>query len=196
MTWFALFKLNSGYMPSMIQKTKADTAIPKRMQQFACQALENLAAAHDAIIEAHVFQMHLANSCCRPDPELEKGASVYLLTKNLNLLKGRARKLCPKCVGPYRILEAYSQTSNYVLELPIALQEQRIHPKFHVSLLHLYKASDNVLFSNRAMPEPYNFGAPDNQEWFVDDLVGHHWKGNNLKFEVHWSLGGHHLGVP
>ncbi|KNZ72257.1 hypothetical protein J132_04050 [Termitomyces sp. J132] len=38
------------------------------------------------------------------------------------------------------------------------------------------------------MPEPYNFGAPDNQEWFVDDLVGHCWYSKNLKFKVCWSL--------
>ncbi|KNZ81169.1 hypothetical protein J132_02366 [Termitomyces sp. J132] len=50
----------------------------------------------------------------------------------------------------------------------MALQEQRIHPKFHVLLLQPYKASEHVLFSNRATPEPYDFGAPDNQEWFVD----------------------------
>ncbi|KNZ75270.1 hypothetical protein J132_03690 [Termitomyces sp. J132] len=80
-TQFALFELNGGYMPSMIQEIRADTAIPKGIQQFAHQAPENLAAAHDAIIGACVFQIHLANSCCRPDPKLEKGALVYLLMK-------------------------------------------------------------------------------------------------------------------
>ncbi|KNZ72260.1 hypothetical protein J132_04053 [Termitomyces sp. J132] len=100
MTQFALFKLNSGYMPSIIQEIRADTAIPKGIQQFAPQALENLVAAHDMIIEACVFRMHLANLCHRPDPKLEKGVLVYLSTKNLNLPKGRARKLCPKWVGP------------------------------------------------------------------------------------------------
>ncbi|KNZ81380.1 hypothetical protein J132_00966 [Termitomyces sp. J132] len=132
--------------------------------------------------------MHLANSHCRPDPKLKNGALVYLSTKNLNLPKGRARKLCPKWVGLYRIVEAYSETSNYVLQLPVALQEQRIHPKFHVSLLHLYKVSNDTCFSNRAMPEPYDFGALDKQGWFINDLIGHCWKGKNLKFEVCWSL--------
>ncbi|KNZ80732.1 hypothetical protein J132_04708 [Termitomyces sp. J132] len=36
------------------------------------------------------------------------------------------------------------------------------------------------------MPEPYDLGTPDDQEWFINDLVGHCW---NLKFEVCWSLG-------
>ncbi|KNZ73174.1 hypothetical protein J132_01010 [Termitomyces sp. J132] len=84
MMWFAPFKLNGGYIPSMIQEIRADTAIPRGIQQFACQALENLAVAHDAIIEAHIFQMHLANSCCKPDSKLEKGALVYLSIKNFS----------------------------------------------------------------------------------------------------------------
>ncbi|KNZ71298.1 hypothetical protein J132_00060 [Termitomyces sp. J132] len=121
MTCFALFELNGGYMPLVILEIRSDAAIPRGIQWFAQQALENLAAAHDTIIEACIFQMHLANLHCKPDPELEKGALVYFLTKNLNLPKGRARMLCPKWVGPYKILEAYSETSNYVLELPMAL---------------------------------------------------------------------------
>ncbi|KNZ79786.1 hypothetical protein J132_08598 [Termitomyces sp. J132] len=123
MTQFAPFELNGGYMLSMIREIRADTSIPKGIQQFTCQALENLAVVHDAIIEAHVFQTCLANSCCRPDPKLEKGALVYLSIKNLDLPKGRARKLCPKWVELYRIVEAFSKTSNNVLELPVALQE-------------------------------------------------------------------------
>ncbi|KNZ78599.1 hypothetical protein J132_11039 [Termitomyces sp. J132] len=70
----------------------------------------------------------------------------------------------------------------------MALQKL-IHPKFHVSLLCLYKASNNALFSNRAMPELYDFGTPDDQEWFIDDLVGHHWNGKDFEFEVCWSFG-------
>ncbi|KNZ75792.1 hypothetical protein J132_01538 [Termitomyces sp. J132] len=70
----------------------------------------------------------------------------------------------------------------------MALQEQRIHCKFHVLLLHLYKVSDNALFPSRAMLEPYNFGTPDDQEWFVDDLVGHCWDDKNLEFKICWSL--------
>ncbi|KNZ75062.1 hypothetical protein J132_05010 [Termitomyces sp. J132] len=118
---FALFELNDGYMLSIIHKIRSDTAIPKGIQQFVCKALENLAAAYNVIIEVHVFQTHTANLHHRPNPELEKGALVYLLTKNLNLLKGRAEKLCQKWVEPYKILKAYSETSNYVLELLIAL---------------------------------------------------------------------------
>ena len=46
------------------------------------------------------------------------------------------------------------------------------------------------MFPNRVQPEPYDFGALDDQEWFIDDLMGHCWvNGKDLEFEVRWSLG-------
>lgn len=109
--------------------------------------------------------------------------------KNLNLPKGRARKLCPKFIGPYKVEEAYPETSNYTLQLPLALQQQRLHPTFHVSLLRPYHASSDALFPNRIQPEPYDFGMPDDAEWFVDEIVGHRWSDNKLELQVRWSLG-------
>ncbi|KNZ82113.1 hypothetical protein J132_07956 [Termitomyces sp. J132] len=35
--------------------------------------------------------------------------------------------------------------------------------------------NNNVLFPNYTTPEPYDFGAANDQEWFVDDLMGHRW---------------------
>ena len=77
----------------------------------------------------------------------------------------------------------------YTLKLPAALQERRIHPTFHVSLLRPYQPSNDALFPNRAHPEPYDFGAPDDAEWFVDELLGHRWDGKKLELQVRWSLG-------
>ncbi|KAG6880817.1 hypothetical protein C0993_004219 [Termitomyces sp. T159_Od127] len=119
----------------MIKELRTDKVIHRGIKDFAQTALTNLANAHDAIIEARVFQMRHANNCWGDEPAIDKGGLVYLSTKNLNLPKGRASKLCPKWVGPYKVLEAEPSTSNYVLELPTALQARQIIPKFHVSLL-------------------------------------------------------------
>ena len=48
---------------------------------------------------------------------------VYLSTKDLNLPKGRAKKLYPKFVGPWKVIEAWPETSAYGLELPAVLQK-------------------------------------------------------------------------
>lgn len=59
---------------------------------------------------------------------ISPGDLVYLSMKNLNLPKGRAHKLCPKFVGPYKVTEAFPESSNYVIKLPVALQARQIHP--------------------------------------------------------------------
>ena len=51
-------------------------------------------------------------------PEIKVDSLVYLSTKNLAMPKGRASKLVPKFVGPYKVTKAIPSSSNYVLELP------------------------------------------------------------------------------
>jgi hypothetical protein len=189
-TGYAPFELVNGCMPSMIRELRSDGVIPPGIKAFAERALLNMAEAHDAIIERRVVQASKANERRRDEPTLKKGDLVYLSTKNLNLPKGRARKLCPRFIGPYRIEQARPESSTYTLELPLALQSRRIHPTFHVSLLRPHYPSDDSLFPNRLQPEPYDFGAPDDHEWFVDDIIGHRWDTErDLSFLVKWSLG-------
>jgi len=188
-TRYAPFELNGGFMPSMIRELRSSEVIVKGIKSFAADALQNLAAAHDAIIEARVLQAHTANKKRGDEPAYAVGDLVYLSTKNLNMPKNRARKLCPKFIGPYRVLSAHKEKSTYTLELPVALQSRRIVPKFHASLLRPYHASSDTMFPNRAQPEPYDFGAADDQEWFVDELLGHRWTNGKLEYEVRWSLG-------
>jgi len=187
-TKFALFELNGGYMPSM-KEICSDEAIPRGIRSFTETALQNLADVHNAIIETHVFQTSHTNAHRKSEPDIVEGTLMYLSTKNLNLPKERARKLCPKFVGLWKVIKAWPETSMYELELPTALRERRIHPKFHVSLLWPYNASNDTLFPNWIQPEPYDFGTDDNQEWFVDEILGHHWDGRDLELEVRWSLG-------
>ena len=103
--------------------------------------------------------------------------------------KGCTSKLLPKYVGPYKVLRAYPESSNYELELPTKLRCCRLHPRFHVSLLRPHQANDDALFPNRHYPDPYDFGAPDDAEWFVEEIMAHRWKGRNIEFKVKWSLG-------
>ncbi|KAK0209912.1 hypothetical protein IW262DRAFT_1450707 [Armillaria fumosa] len=91
-------------------------------------------------------------------------------------------KLLPKYVGPYTVLMADHKTSTYELDLPDELIKCRIHPRFHVSLLWPYIESDSVLFPDQKKPEPYDFGAPDDAEKFVESIEGHEWKNNSLFF--------------
>ncbi|KAF6753624.1 hypothetical protein DFP72DRAFT_794396, partial [Ephemerocybe angulata] len=67
----------------------------------------------------------------------------------------------------------------------------RIHNRFHVNLLRPHFPSDATNFPNREEPDAYDFGAPDDVEWHVEEIVDHAWvKGTNkYQFLVKWSIG-------
>ena len=77
-------------------------------------------AAHDAIIANCVQQMFHANKKCHTSDLYHVGDHVYLSTQNLTLPKGRARKLVPKYIGPYKVVKAHNKASTVTLELPLA----------------------------------------------------------------------------
>lgn len=55
-TGYAPFELAGGYMPSMIKEIRKDQNFAQGVKTFANTALQNIADAHDAIIEARTFQ--------------------------------------------------------------------------------------------------------------------------------------------
>ena len=144
-TGFAPFELNQGYMPRAGIPTTTDTHF-QGVQQFAEQARSNLLAAHNAILENCILQTFHANKKRRVDPEYKWDDFVYLSTKNLTLPKGRARKLVPKFIGPYKILEAHNRASTVTLKLPLELTSRHIMPTFHTSLVRLFVPNDEVQF--------------------------------------------------
>jgi hypothetical protein len=79
--------------------------------------------------------------------------------------------------------------SNYELDLPKELKRRRLHQRFHVSLLRPHHPNDDTLFPNRRYPDAYDFGAPDDTEWYVEEITAHKWCGRSVQFEVKWSLG-------
>ena len=186
-TGLAPFEIVYGHMPHMVQEVPA-TAYPG-VREFADQVMENLGRTHDALIASRINQTFHANSKRRTGDEFEVDNLIYLSTEHLNLPKGRARKLLPKYIGPYKVLEANPATSNYVLDLPAELVACRIHPTFHVSKLRAHHANDDVSFPGREVNVFYDFGQPADQEWQVMDLMGHRWEGNKISFLVQWETG-------
>ena len=100
--------------------TTFDTTF-KGVKQFALQAKWDLMAAHDAIIANHIQQTFHANKKHCTSNIYHVGDHMYLLTQNLTLPKGRARKLVPKYIGPYKVVKAHNEASTVTLELPLAL---------------------------------------------------------------------------
>ena len=144
---YAPFELVNGHIPRMTM-TIPPSDIPG-VREFAERARNNLSAAHDAIIHSRMNQTIQADRSRRKDPPMKIGDLAYLATENLNLPKNRARKLVPLYIDPYKILEAFPNTSNYVLKLPPQLESQGIHPRFHVSRLAPHEPNDTALFPGR-----------------------------------------------
>jgi hypothetical protein len=168
----------------------ANTSPMRGVREFAESARNNLLAAHDAIIASRVHQTHYSNQGRRIAPEFPLNGLVYLSTKNLSLPKGRARKLTPRFLGPYRVTHRNLDTNNYTLDLPIELRKRRIHPNFHISLLRHHTPNDDILFPNRPLNHYYDFGEPDfGDETRVDSIAGHTWKGSRLFMTVKWADG-------
>ena len=174
--------------------------IPSRplpvVKAFADQARDNLLMAHDAIIVARAHQSHPANKRQRDeqvvhgsiDP-IKEGDLLYLSTTDLNLPKGRAKKLLPRFIGPYKVLRAHPETSNYTLDLPEDLRRRKVHATFHISWLCRHEASDDALFPHRDTQVFYDLGTPNETEWLVDEITAHRWEGRKLRFLVRWNVG-------
>ncbi|KAJ9532773.1 hypothetical protein QJQ45_010884 [Haematococcus lacustris] len=79
-------------------------------------------------------QAHLANKG-RKEVEYHTGQLVLLSTKNLRMKPGKAKKLLPRFIGPFKVLEHVGPVA-VRLDLPRAMA--RMHPVFHVSLLRPY----------------------------------------------------------
>ena len=186
-TGFAPFELTYGAMPRIFHKTGITPLLG--VKSFAEKALTNLAIAHDSIIASHTFQTHYANRHRSAEEPLRNGDLVYLSTKNLNLPRHWARKLMPTFIGPYPIVGASPETSNYTLKLPIELQAQNIHLTFHVSLLKPHVPNDDNRFPSRDIHVYYDFGYGDEAEQEVDEILAHQWDGRTLRLLVKWSSG-------
>jgi hypothetical protein len=120
---FGPFELSGGYMPTFGRELSLATHF-KGVTQFAEQAKWNLMATHDVIIANHMVQTDQANKLCCEGTEYKVGDLIYLSTENLSLPKGWVKKLLPKYIGPYKVIEAHNQASTIKLELPVALEAQ------------------------------------------------------------------------
>jgi len=183
-TGFSPFFLNTGRVPRpMIWDSS--TQYPG-VRSFAAKMKEALLAAHDALLSARVKMTRQANRHRRPAPFMT-GDFVYLSTKNLSLPKGRSRKLFPKFIGPFRILQDFGN-STFRLDLPADLRRRGVHTSFHSSLLRVHHANDDHRFPGRQLEQLSAFN--DNpREWAVDRIRTHHGAGRTALFELQWKSG-------
>ncbi|GAA6018098.1 hypothetical protein JCM10207_006080 [Rhodosporidiobolus poonsookiae] len=114
----------------------------------------------------------------REAPRFDIGDLVWLNRKNIETTR-QSRKLDSKFLGPYKIAAKVGESA-YRLELP---DEVRLHPVFHVSLLHPHR--DNP-FPDR-IPQPPPLTIVDGQpELEVDTILDSRTYYGKLQYLVRW----------
>lgn len=118
----------------------------------------------------------------RREVEYKVGDKVLLSTKDINLYipDGGTKKLIPKYIGPFDVLERLG-TVAYRLKLPSNLN---IHPVFHVSLLHTYKSDGSC---QPPFP-PESFQLNGEAHWMVDKIVDHEWRLVNGRPKLYYLI--------
>ncbi|KAJ9531173.1 hypothetical protein QJQ45_000822 [Haematococcus lacustris] len=161
---------------------KRRTVIVPRDKQLREHILHEM---HDAKYAGHVGITKTLERVMRvfwksSDSGFQVGDRVLLSTMNLRNMVGKARKLLPRYVGPFRI-EAHVGDDAVKLTLPPAMS--RIHPVFHVSLLRPYEGNFGRL-------PPTELGwLDDSPQYEVERIVSHrHVRAGKAKeFLVKWK---------
>ena len=184
-TGFAPFFLNSGRMPrTMLWTSVPSTEFPS-VRNFALRKKLAIMAAHDSILSARVKQTRDANRKRRSTP-FKAGELVYLSMQHISFAKGLARKLLPKFIGPYKILQDF-ENSSFQLELPPHLKRRGVHDIFHLSLLREHVPNDDRLFPGRLYTQFGN--TPETEgEWTVEQVLSHAGAGTDSIFEIKRTL--------
>lgn len=185
-TGYAPFFLNSGRMPRSLVWDKPSADEYPGVRTFAQKMHNAIMAAHDSIIEARAKQTRSANRQRRPAP-FSEGDLVYVSTKNLAVPKGRARKLVPKYIGPYKVLRDFGNSS-FRIELPANLKSRGLHDVFHASLLRIHAPNDDRLFPGRLDSQVEYLGGTEG-EWMIERIKAHAGQGSGALFEVLWKSG-------
>jgi hypothetical protein len=185
-TGYAPFFLNSGRMPRSFVWNRPNADEYPGVRTFAQKMHNAVMAAHDSIIEARAKQTRSANRQRRPTP-FSEGDLVYISTKNLTVPKGRARKLVPKYIGPYKVLKDFGNSS-FRVELPANLRSRGLHDVFHASLLRIHAPNDDRLFPGRLDSQIEYLGGTEG-EWMIERVKTHAGQGSGALFEVLWKSG-------
>jgi len=169
-----LFGTSIRLFPSFRPKVP-DTHVPA-VAAFIERVNQSVAIAKDNHLAAKTVQAHHANKHRRPEPKFKVGDKVMLDSRNIrHRLKknGLSAKFYPRFLGPFKIIKAKPETSNYKLELRPAVDFQSIHPTFHVKLLRRYIPNDPKRYPARELARPPPLIPEDNQ-YEVEKILDHH----------------------
>ncbi|KAJ9520387.1 hypothetical protein QJQ45_000129 [Haematococcus lacustris] len=174
------FLVNTGQSPitPMLHSLPDKGRCPEGLS-YATWWQEAVANAKLCMQAAQQRQAAYANQD-RRDVHYKVGQMVLLSTKNMRLKPGKARKLLPRFVGPFKVLDLVGQVA-VNLQLPASMS--RLHPVFYVSLIKPYTGTD-VGF----MPPPVEW-LDEEPVYYVERLLDHRHvhAGKAKEYLVQWE---------
>ena len=155
------------------------------------QCLESISLeAQDNLFLAKSNQALYANAHRSRETPYAIGDSVLLSTFHRRrdfMQRGdhRVAKSMVRFDGPYRVIQAWPDSSTYTLDLP---EHMNILPTFHASLLRPYRENDTSLFPRQAFPVPGPIVTDDGQvEWEVEKILDRRRHGRGYQYLVRWK---------
>ena len=92
----------------------------------------------------------------------------------------------PKFIRRHKVVKMHTATLMVTLELLPELIAWQVHPTFHMSLLRAHIPNNDLRFPHRDTKSYYDFGAADEPEWFIEEILAHHWVDSmGLELQVH-----------
>lgn len=180
-TSFTPYFMNYGIHPRTIPIQTLSSDVPaadsfiEKIQNATKQAINEIRNQNEAAAR-------YANRFRSPH-KFEVGDKVLLSTKNLSLEDGSgSRKLNPKYIGPFRILEKVNEVT-VKLELSQPMIDRGIHNAFHVSLLREFHDDK---FEREKPPPPAIEFDDGHVEYEVERILNHKRKRGKIQYLVKW----------
>ncbi|SGY77744.1 BQ5605_C005g03715 [Microbotryum silenes-dioicae] len=142
-----------------------EQAVESIMEQHETAVSE----ARDTLAIAKIRQADQSNKVRKLEPEFAVGDRVLFF---------------PRFDGPYEVLAACPETSNYKLKLNAG---DKSHNVFHASKLQHWTDNDGAAFPGREATEPASVVVQGNEEWEVDRIVDEKGKGKRKRYLVKWK---------
>ena len=142
--------MEDDHTPHSKHPTKTHIDTPETSSITADNRINHIENIRTNAKQVHEVAKNLINQRIKSKlPNLKAGTQVWLDSRHIQI-EGIPKKLTPKCVGPFEILER-TRPVNYQLKLP---PHWKMHPIFHVYFL--WPTQENTQygkFSERPSPK-------------------------------------------
>ena len=192
-TGYSPFHLKTGrsprVIPPLIPASPTATTAEVDAQQIIARLELDVKDAQDNLLAAKIRQAYHANKHQAPEVIYKEGDLVMLSTDNRRRNykrkdKKRVAKFMPRNDGPYTVVKAFPEKSEYTLCLP---NNPQTFPGFHASLLKPFVPNDPTLFPDREFTRPGAVVTEDGtEENMIDKIVDARRRGRGKQYLVRW----------